>query len=525
MKTFYFHSYVTTFCALFLVQIIYSQALSEKQIDSIVEKTIKTFEVPGMAVAVLKDGKVLHMEGYGTRSLKTGGEVDENTLFGVASNTKAMTSAALAMLIDQGKLEWDTKVTEIIPEFKLYDPYVTSEFTVRDLLTHRSGLGLGAGDLMVWPAQNTTGKEELIYNLRYLKPVSSFRSQYDYDNLLYIVAGVVVERISGQDYETFIEKNIFKPLRMDDSAVNYNLIEDKTNVIDGHAPTEGKLVPVGLSFTAAANPAAGVYSSVEDMSKWVQTMLNEGKYGENLQNSLFSKEQHREMWTPQTIVRTGKGDYNTNFKAYGLGWFLSDVNGYKEVTHTGGLLGIVSQVTMIPELNLGIIVLTNQQSGAAFRSVTNSIKDAYFGIEGKDRIKQYNESRLRAEKRADSVVAEVWKNVAEVQKKSKMNPEALSKYTGTFRDPWFGKVEISLKDGKLRFEAEKAPDLHGEMSFYKGNSFVVRWDDRSLNGDAFVIFSLDKEGKPTGFHMELVSPMTDFSFDFQDLKFSKINQL
>ncbi len=510
------------FSLLFLGISTTAQGLSEQQIDSLVEKTMKTFEVPGIAVAVLKEGEVIHRKGYGTRSLVDGGKVDENTLFGVASNTKAMTSAALAMLIDEEKLEWDTKVTEIIPEFKLYDPYVTSEFTVRDLLTHRSGLGLGAGDLMVWPSNNTTKKDELIYNLRYLKPVSSFRSQYDYDNLLYIVAGVIVERVSGQDYETFIEENIFEPLGMDRSAVNYNLIEDKSNVIDGHAPTDGKLVPVGLSFTEAANPAAGVYSSVADMSKWVQAQLNGGKYGENLEKELFSERQHREMWKPQTLTGTGKGDYNTHFKAYGLGWFLSDVNGYLEVTHTGGLLGIVSQVTMIPELDLGIIVLTNQQSGAAFRSITNSIKDAYFGIKGEDRINQYNESRLRYEKKADSVVAEVWKKVNEVQKKSKMNSEALSNYTGTYRDPWFGEVEIKLQNGKLRFEAEKAPDLHGEMSFYKGNSFVVKWDDRSLNGDAFAVFRLDREGKPVGFTMEPVSPMTDFSFDFQDLNFEKM---
>ena len=145
-----------------------SQELNAEQIDSLVQKTMKTFEVPGIAVAVLKDGEVVHMEGYGTRSLKDSGKVDQNTLFGVASNTKAMTSAALAMLVDEGKLGWDTKVIEVLPEFKLYDPYVTSEFTVRDLLTHRSGLGLGAGDLMVWPSQNKTQKDELIYNLRYL---------------------------------------------------------------------------------------------------------------------------------------------------------------------------------------------------------------------------------------------------------------------------------------------------------------------------------------------------------------------
>jgi CubicO group peptidase (beta-lactamase class C family) len=186
-----------------------AQALNDKQIDSLVQKTMKTFDVPGIAVAVLKDGKVVHEKGYGKRSLKTNKPVDTNTMFGVASNTKAFTTAALGQLIDQGKLTWDTKVTDIIPEFKLYNPYVTSEFTVRDLITHRSGLGLGAGDLMVFPATNTTTMAEMIHNLRYLKPVSSFRSKFDYDNLLYIVAGEVVARISGQTYEDYITEHFF----------------------------------------------------------------------------------------------------------------------------------------------------------------------------------------------------------------------------------------------------------------------------------------------------------------------------
>ncbi|MGM0934405.1 MAG: serine hydrolase [Bacteroidota bacterium] len=498
-----------------------AQEITSNQIDSLVKKTMNSFNVPGIAVAVLKDGEVMHMEGYGTRSLEEGGDVDENTLFGVASNTKAMTAAALAQLIDEDKLEWDTKVTEIIPEFKLYDPYVTSEFTVRDLLTHRSGLGLGAGDLMVFPASNVTDIDQLIYNLRYLKPVSSFRSQYDYDNLLYIVAGEVVERVSETEYETYVKENILQPLGMDRTAMSWHRVDDYSNVIDGHAPVDGELEITGLSFTKVGNPAAGIYSSVKDWSKWVQAQLDEGKYGENLQDSLFSTKAHREMWTPQTLTGTGKGDYNTHFKAYGLGWFLSDVNGYLEVTHTGGLLGIVSQVTMIPELDLGIIVFTNQQSGAAFRAISNSVKDAYFGMEGKDRIKQYNDSRLKAEKKADSVVADVWKRVEDVEKNSKMDKDIMSNYAGTYQDPWFGKVNISMKDGKLRFKAENVSDLQGDMSFYKGNSFVVKWDDRTLNADAFAVFSLDKEGKAKGFTMEPVSPLTDFSYDFQDLDFSR----
>src|SRR5690554_1063644 len=246
---------------------LFSQELTNKQIDSLVQKTMETFDVPGMAVAVLKDGEIYHKNTYGVRSLKTNEPVDENTLFGVASNTKAVTAAALGQLVDQGKLTWDTPVSDIIPEFKLYDAYVTREFTVRDLLTHRSGLGLGAGDLMIWPDSNTTTKDELIHNLRFLKPVSSFRSKYDYDNLLYIVAGHVVEKVSGMEYEQFVSEHFLKPLGMTQTAMSWYRLKDRSNIIDGHAPVDGKLHTVGLSFSEVANAAGGMYSNIKDMSK------------------------------------------------------------------------------------------------------------------------------------------------------------------------------------------------------------------------------------------------------------------
>src|SRR5690554_3234245 len=215
---------------------LFSQALISKQIDSLVQKTMETFDVPGMAVAVLKDGKVYHKNTYGVRSLKTNEVVDQNTLFGVASNTKAVTAAALGQLVDRGKLTWDTPVTDIIPEFKLYDSYVTREFTVRDLLTHRSGLGLGAGDLMVFPASNTTIMEEMIHNLRYLKPVSSFRSRYDCDRMLDLAGGAVVGRVSGQDYDRHVTDRSFKPLNMTRWKLSLAEIDGDKNRIDGHAP-------------------------------------------------------------------------------------------------------------------------------------------------------------------------------------------------------------------------------------------------------------------------------------------------
>lgn len=514
-KTFLFFAVCLTFNIS-----LFAQALSGHQIDSLVKKTMETFDVPGMAVAVLKDGKVYHKNTYGVRSVKTNAPVNENTLFGVASNTKAFTTAALGQLVDQGKLDWDTKVNDILPEFKLYDSYVTGQFTVRDLVTHRSGLGLGAGDLMVFPASNTTTMEEMIHNLRYLKPVSSFRSKYDYDNLLYIVAGEIVSRVSGKSYDDYIEENFFKPLKMNRSKLSIPEIASDANRIDGHAPVDGKLEITTNTFTQIATPAAGIYASINDMATWVQAQLNDGKYGPQLKDSLFSKKTHNEMWTPQTLIRSGKGPYNTHFSAYGLGWFLSDVNGYFQVTHTGGLLGIVSQVIMLPELDLGIIVLTNQQSGAAFTAISNSIKDGYFGIQEENRIKEYNERRLAGEKREDSIINKLEKDI-QSQLKSKAPKPNPTDYVGTYIDPWFGNVIISNGKDGLEFKAEKSSDLTGKLTYYKGTTFVVRWNDRALKADAFVNFNLDTEGKAKGFLMSPISPLTDFSYDYQDLEFTR----
>jgi len=495
-----------------------AQILSEKQIDSLVEKTLVTFNVPGIAVSVIKDGKIIHSKGYGVRSIKSNKKVDENTLFGVASNTKAFTAAALGVLVDQKKITWDTRVSDIIPEFKLYDSYVTREFSIRDLLTHRSGLGLGAGDLMIFPDSNSTTKSELIHNLRYLKPISSFRSKYDYDNLLYIVAGYVVEKVSGVEYEKFIVDHFIKPLGMTQTAMSWYRLKDRSNIIDGHAPVNGKLQTVGLSFSEVANAAGGMHSNITDMSKWVIAQLNHGKYGPNLKDSLFSEKTHQETWTPQTIIRS-RSPYTNPFIAYGLGWNLSNVSGHIQVMHTGGLAGIVTQVTMIPELKLGIIVLTNQQSGAAFSAISNTIKDAYFDNPKKDWIEQYNDSRLKNEKRAKEITDNIWKEIEAQQAEAAENVD-LKKYKGTFTDNWFGSVTISEKNNALYFRSAKSPKLQGPMYYYKGNTFIVKWNDRTLDADAYVLFNLDYEGKPTGFKMEAISPLTDFSFDFQDLGFT-----
>jgi CubicO group peptidase (beta-lactamase class C family) len=498
-----------------------AQPINSKDIDLLVERTLKTFDVPGIAVAVVKDGKLIHSKGYGVASINTKKKVDENTLFGIASNSKAFTAAAMGILVDEGKVGWNDKVTNYIPEFRLYNSYVTEDFTIKDLMTHRSGLGLGAGDLMFWPDSNNFTTNEIIHNLRYLKQVSAFRTKYDYDNLLFMVAGEIIARVSGKSWEEFIETRIMKPLQMHNSAASFTRLKDASNVIDPHVPIDGKLCVVSRDESENMNAAGGIYSSINDMSKWIIMQMNHGKYGEGLNQQIFSTEVSDEMWTPQTIIPVrGSNSYNTHFGAYGLGWFLSDVKGYKQASHTGGLTGIVTQVSLIPELQLGIIVFTNQQSGAAFTSITNTIKDSYLGVKGLDRVKE-NEDRMKnSNAEAEKIVSEVWKTVNE--QKGKLSEKDLQQFIGNYSDNWFGKITIKLENGRLLFNSIRSPKLKGEMFYYKGNTFVVKWYDRSFDADAFLMFGLDYEGKPTTIKMKAFSPMTDFSYDFHDLDFVRL---
>lgn len=503
-----------------------AQPLSSKDIDKLVKRSMKTFGVPGMAVALVKDGEVIHSKGYGVRSLDSKEKVDENTLFAIASNSKAFTTASIAILADRGKLKWDDRVIDYIPEFRLYHSYVTAEFTLRDLVTHRSGLGLGAGDLMFFPDGSDFTIKDVIHNLRYLKQTSGFRTKYDYDNLLYMVAGEVVARVTCMSWEAFVEKEIMQPLNMSHSACSYARLGDKSNVAEAHAPVDGKVKRIDrFTMNQGGAAAGGIYSNIVDMCKWIVMQMNRGRFGEDLEQALFTEKAHAEMWAPQTILsgRSG-GSYNTHFAAYGLGWFLNDEAGYKKVTHTGGLPGMVTQVTLIPELNIGIIVFTNQQSGAAFSAITNQIKDAYFGIEDTDRVVEYYDRVQAGLDRAKKVTDRVWAEIEEQQEISKSRPLDVNPFLGSYIDNWFGEIVISLKDKKLWFDSKRSPKLTGEMFYYKGNTFIVKWNDRSMDADAFVMFQLDAEGNASGIKMKAVSPLTDFSYDFHDLDFRKVGE-
>ena len=507
------------------VSALFSQVTSQ-EIDAIVERAMDNFTVAGVAVAVVKDGKIIHQKGYGIQSINSKKKVNENTNFGIASNSKAFTTTALAILVEEGKISWTDKVIKHLPEFKMYNDYVTQNFNIQDLLTHRSGLGLGIGDLMFFPDGSDFTINDIISSFQHFKPVSAFRTKFDYDNLLYLVAGEVIARVSGLTWEKFIKERIFDPLAMDNSYASLAYINDKSNVASPHLNKDQKLSltdPEQWDPKKINGAAGGIYSNVNDIANWMLVNLNKGKYGANLGKQLFTEASQREIWKIHTTTNVNRNPrYNSHFAGYGLGWGLTDVNGNMVVSHTGGLIGMLSKTILVPDLNLGIIVLTNTYLDGAgvFSAVTQTILDKYLGLDNFDWTTTYVNRLKQGGNEADEVVAKI---LATLEAANKTIVD-LTNYTGVYKDPWFGKIEIYEKENKLWFKSLRSPKLSGQMQYYQANTFVVKWTASSLtDADAFVMFQLDEDGVAQGFKMKGISPAIDFSFDFQDLDLTRIN--
>ena len=500
-----------------LVSLMAFAQIEEKKLDELIQNTLKTFDVPGMSVGIIKDSKMVYAKGFGINSLTTKQKMDENTLVGIASNSKGFTATALAILADEGKLNFDDKVTKFIPEFRMYDPYVTQEITVKDLITHRAGLGLGQGDLMFFPEGGNLTVNDIIHNVRYLKPEHSFRNTMDYNNIMFIVAGEVIKRVSGLSWAEFIEQRIMKPVGMKSSFGNYNRAKAAgvKNIIDAHAPVDGKVIQVPHDWNETADAAGGIISNITDMTTWADFLMNgfttkDGK-------KLVSDKQIQQLWNLQIATPVAlKNAYDSNFGGYGLGWFLTDVKGHKQVYHTGGLIGTVTQFTLIPDMKLGIIVLTNQQSGAAFGTVTNTVKDAYLGIEDRNWLKTYGDRIAKMNADFEKGKKEIFAKSAAFSKDKNLQPKP-EQFVGTYTDAWFGDVVITQQGKIYRIQAKNSPRLKGELLPYTNNTFIAKWDDRSYDADAFVIFTYDEAGKATSAKMKPISDITDFSFDFEDL--------
>ncbi len=499
-----------------------AQTAPPADLDAWVSRAMQEFEVPGVAVGVVKDGGVVLARGYGVRKLGEPATVDAHTLFGIASNTKAFTAAALAMLVDEGKVSWDDPVQKHLPSFQLHDPFVTRELTVRDLLCHRSGLGLGAGDLLFWPDTDVT-REQVVAAARWIRPASSFRSRYAYNNLMFVVAGQVVAAVSGKSWDDFVRERIFAPIGMTETRIAVNGDSPGDNFAAPHSRgwrLEGTLTPIPPTQDRTWAAAAGIRSSVTDLSKWVLAHLNGGKVNGK---PLWSEAAAREMWSAQTVIPISEPREEAlkaakpNFSAYGLGWSLRDYHGRKVISHGGALTGMVSTVVMAPSEKLGIIVLTNQEESGAFSAIVNHILDHYLSLPRTDWIAAYKASRKRTLARAAEAEA---KQARERSADSKPSL-ALSLYAGDYRDSWYGNAVVTLEDGRLVLKMSRTPAMVADLEHWHYDTFLARWRDKTVP-DAFVTFALNVEGKVGQVTMKAVSPLADFSFDYDDLLFTPV---
>ncbi|MDQ6758739.1 MAG: serine hydrolase [Acidobacteriota bacterium] len=489
--------------------------LAQDYLDTVVERARKEFNVPGIAVAVVKDGKVVALKGYGVRRLGDPGGVTPHTVFGIASNTKIFTSAALAMLVDQGNLDWNDRVVDRLPGFQMSDPYVTREMRIRDLLCHRSGLPLGGGDLMFFPGTDFTA-DQINYRLRFVPLGTSFRSTYAYDNILYNSAGALIHQLSGKSWAEFIRERFFLPLNMRDSKTTIRDIDSSMDAVAPHALEGGKLRPLEHMLLDNNAPAGAIVSSVDDMSRWVIALLNKGDLGNG--KRLFSARQARILWTPLTILPVADppadlAEMKSNFADYAMGEELRDYRGHLLVSHTGGLQGMVSIVAMLPELNAGIVVLTNQEAGGVMRAIALTVLDRYLDAPPKDWVAAFAAVTKRRADEAGKTVRE-----AAGKRDTSSKPSlSLDSYTGRYRDPWYGDVVLERKGDGLGIRFSHTPALAGKLEHWQQDTFVAHWNDRTLLADAYITFSLNPDGTIEGARMKAVSPLTDFSFDFHDL--------
>ncbi|MCW3846366.1 serine hydrolase [Sphingomonas sp. LB-2] len=492
--------------------------LGEAEIDAIVQPFMDAFETPGIAVAIVRPGRPAFVKGYGVRTLGKPAPVDVHTRFGIASHSKAFTAAALALLVDEGKLGWEDPVVKHLPEFRMYDPAVTAMMTVRDLLVHRSGLPLGAGDLMFFPTSSHVAGD-VLKALPYLKPVRGFRAGYDYDNILYLVAGVLTERVAGMSWQQFVAARLMAPLGMDDAVPSRSWLKTD-NVAGRHArlgpPVRGigKLELVQPDEGPMVDAAGGINASVTDMAKWLQVQLAGGKLPDG--KPLWSPAQAKEMWAPQTITASSDGPTADNptraiLQAYALGWFVQDYRGLRMIQHSGGLSGQVTYSGLLPSRGIGVSVFSNVEEGVS-SAIRNAILDRLIDAPAFDWVAAY---RTRVQNAQKEALASVSGGVDTAPAGGPTLP--LAAYTGRYRDPWYGDVVVSAKSGKLWIDFTPTPVFKSVLDPWGPDTFRTRFA-KDAGEDAVVTFKV-ANGAVTGITMKALSPLADFSYDYQHLDF------
>ena len=479
----------------------------EKDVDNTVDKAMQAWHVPGLALVIVKDDKVLCSKGYGVRDMGKPEKVDEHTLFAIGSNTKAFTATAIGLLVQERKLAWDDPVTKYIPKFKLNDPRATHLITIRDLLCHRSGLGTWAGDVLLLSSYST---EEVVRRLQHIQPEYSFRAGYGYSNLMFITAGLVIETVSGMSWDEFILQRIFEPLGMTDSVTNPRFFGARTNIALPHEDIKGKLQTVVQREDVHVGAAGSICASVVDIALWLRMQLNNGGLdGKQLVEASIIEETH----TPHTPIRLTAVERklfpSRHFSAYGLGWFLSDFHGRLTVRHTGGVDGMLSSVVLIPEEKLGIAIFTNKLPNAAYVLLSHYLLEKMISAPTQDWIQIYNDLYKEENEKVEAAK----KQRADSQSKDTLPSLALEKYAGEYDSIILGGASLSVEGDALSGEAvSKRSGLHiqlqanksisGTLEHWHYDTFLCKWDDPVL-GESLIPFISDGQGQVAEFRVKI----------------------
>ena len=501
------------FIFLFIFQGTFSQE-TEQRIVSYIEKALPEWNIPGVAIAIVKDGEIVLAEGYGVEDVRTGKETTKNSLFAIASNTKAYTTAAVATLVEEGKLNWDDKVVDYLPYFKMYDPYVTAEFTIADLLSHRSGLATFSGDLL-WYGTDLS-REEVIRNASYLEPVSDFRTTYGYQNIMFMAAGEVIEEITGKPWHEYISEKFLLPLGMNHTLHSISQLDGKQDQCAPHNDVEGKNVAINWVNWDNMGPAGSFISNVDDLAKWMNLQLGKGTLDGK---TYWSEASSNLMWTvhsPKNLSNWHRTNFpSKHFAGYGMGWDLFDYHGRMIVNHGGGYDGFISQTFLVPEENLGVVILTNNNNFFPYAMMYH-ILDMYLAP---DSAKDWGAYMLGLKK--DGAIADK-------EKEDKINANrikdtkpslALSGYAGTYHDPKYGNVIISYdKKAGLSFQFGPTALFHGTLAHWHYDSFRLIWGEQHMLPKGMMTFILDANGKVSELKIDCPNP----DLDFTELKLNRI---
>ncbi len=501
MKKFFLPVY-TFLCVLLFGFISYAQNPNLKTLDTYIENAMKDWQMPGFAVAIVKNDSVVFSKAYGVREIEKTEPVDENTLFVIASCSKAFTTTALSILVDEGKINWDDPVTKYLPDFQMYDPWVTKEINIRDLLTHRSGLATFSGDFL-W-INSTYSRKDIIKRIRYLKPVSSFRTKYGYQNLMYITAAEIIKAVTDTSWGDFIQAHILNKIGMTHTNTRYEQFYKTDDRSRGHYLKNGQIKIYAEIQGDNAQGALGINSCINDMTHWIRLQLNKGKYN-GVQ--VFSTDRSNDMWANQFAFG------NSN---YGLGWFINYYKGKKILDHGGGMPGYISNVTLVPEEKLGFVIFSNLETGMV-SAIKNKILDLFLGGDQKDWNQIYHELwNKRLQRYADEI-----KRRDKIRNKESKPSLPLKDYTGTYRDKMYGNAEVSIKNDSLYLQFVHTPTFGGVLHHYQYDTFYIDWEDEFLTR-GYVKFGLDFSGKVKRMTFEVPNSP---DFIFTELLFEKLSPI